>query len=353
VKGDKPRVARNVSISSLVKFVFSLLLAAALFHLATARLEGTLVQRLVAAEPDWLLIGFLLYGLGIALACWRWGRLLEVLEVQVPMLLLLRLGLIGIAFSFALPGAVSGDVVKAGYVAAYAADRQVEAALSVIVDRLLGLLGLFLVTLLVLTSTPLDAFVASPILQAGIGLVLLMAAFGTGTLLAIFLHRSLMWMRLGRAVARRIPERVRLPLRRIAAASDLFRAHPRVLVVALAASMGVHSLVGLSVFALSRAVGVTSLALRPCFVATQVANTLAAIPLTPGGVGGRDLVLSRFLEATSLPPSAASLIPALLTLVLLAWSAIGGLVFFLQAVPTATPSERSASEVAEPALTDV
>ena len=180
------------------------------------------------------------------------------------------------------------------------------------------------------------------------GFVGLMAAGGILALGILFFHQALAGTAAGQAASRlarnRLPAGLLRALARLASGMDLYRRHPRLVALALGTSVGVHTLVGLSVFSLAQAVAPGALGFRACFLGTQVANTLAAVPLTPGGVGGRDLVLSRFLEVASAPATAAALIPALLTLVILAWSAVGGVVFLLQPVPAAGAQPAGTSE---------
>jgi glycosyltransferase 2 family protein len=74
----------------------------------------------------------------------RWKSLLWGLGINVSWFRILQLQAVGIFFNTAIPGAVGGDVIKAVYIIR---DQQLEhrtpAAMSILMDRITGLFGLF------------------------------------------------------------------------------------------------------------------------------------------------------------------------------------------------------------------
>lgn len=56
---------------------------------------------------------------------------------------------------------------------------------------------------------------------------------------------------------------------------------------------------------------------------TQIANGFGALPISPAGVGTRDLTLSILLRAEGADPQAATCVPLVVTASLLAWMSIG------------------------------
>jgi heme/copper-type cytochrome/quinol oxidase subunit 2 len=68
--------------------------------------------------------------------------------------------------------------------------------------------------------------------------------------------------------------------------------------------------------------------LRQYFLTTQVANTVAAIPITPGGVGTRDATTAAFLSAfDATPADKVGSIPVIMSLVIVFWGLVGAVVF--------------------------
>jgi glycosyltransferase 2 family protein len=74
----------------------------------------------------------------------RWHFLVRAVNLPLRFRDTIRLGFLGYLWNFVLPGGVGGDLVKAGFLAREQPGRRTEAALTVLVDRIVGLYGLFL-----------------------------------------------------------------------------------------------------------------------------------------------------------------------------------------------------------------
>jgi uncharacterized protein (TIRG00374 family) len=88
-----------------------------------------------------LLLGLLPLAAVYPLQATRWWVLMRCRGLSVGWFKTLRLVFVGAFFNFCMPGTEGGDVVKAWY-AARRSDRRVIAVMSVVFDRLTGLLGL-------------------------------------------------------------------------------------------------------------------------------------------------------------------------------------------------------------------
>ena len=73
----------------------------------------------------------------------RWFFLVRVIEPRFKFSATLLLGFIGMVFNLVIPGAVGGDLIKAAYLARMRI-RKTQAIASMVIDRILGLLGLFI-----------------------------------------------------------------------------------------------------------------------------------------------------------------------------------------------------------------
>ena len=281
-----------------------------------------------------LILATLLFGLVILLTSWRWSLLLRVQGVRLPFLQVLRLSFIGQFFNIALPGAVSGDFVKMACIAKAAPERTAESILTIMLDRILGMLGMFfMASLFVLVylsflsglgpdqrAVQLAAFVVGAGSIAGILGVL--AVEFRRQLLALPLIRTLV-----PAVAKRLPHKVNDIFGRLAAALELYRQHRGAIVAGFAISVVVHSCLALIFVCGGVALGEAHVPAGGYFLSSQVAHAVAAIPLTPGGLGARDGVICLFLKAQGCKPELAGMIPVIYSLILLFWSVVGGLVF--------------------------
>jgi len=73
----------------------------------------------------------------------RWYLLLRVQSIKIGYWPAVRLHFLGLFYNNCLPGSVGGDFLRAWYVTKHT-DKKVEAALSVFVDRAVGLTGVFI-----------------------------------------------------------------------------------------------------------------------------------------------------------------------------------------------------------------
>jgi glycosyltransferase 2 family protein len=87
-------------------------------------------------------LGFVFYMSGVLLAYVRWFLLGRALDLPFRLRDAFRLGFIGTLFNLVIPGAVGGDVIKAAYLCREQG-RKGQAIASVVIDRMIGLIGLF------------------------------------------------------------------------------------------------------------------------------------------------------------------------------------------------------------------
>ncbi|MEX1230246.1 MAG: lysylphosphatidylglycerol synthase transmembrane domain-containing protein [Planctomycetaceae bacterium] len=87
----------------------------------------------------------LLCGVSLLLTFIRWWLLIWGLDFDVPPHTAIRIGFVGYLFNYAGPGSAGGDLVKAVVVAKGQTSRRAVVAATVLLDRILGLLALFIV----------------------------------------------------------------------------------------------------------------------------------------------------------------------------------------------------------------
>lgn len=88
---------------------------------------------------------FGIYFVGLILTFSRWHTLVRALELPFAYRDALRLGFIGNVFNLVIPGAVGGDVIKGAFFCReQTRKRNTRAIASIVMDRILGLTGLFL-----------------------------------------------------------------------------------------------------------------------------------------------------------------------------------------------------------------
>ncbi len=92
----------------------------------------------------WILAAaIIIYVIGQLVFVARWCVLLKVQSITIGFLPAVKLHFLGLFYNNCLPGAIGGDLPRAWYVTKHT-DKKLEAALSVFVDRAIGLAGMFI-----------------------------------------------------------------------------------------------------------------------------------------------------------------------------------------------------------------
>ena len=102
--------------------------------------RAVMAQHLARANAALLLVALALYFLAISLGALKWRVLVRAQNLDVALGDLLSYSLVGLFFGNLLPSNVGGDVVRA-YGLARVSGRAEAAAVSVLVDRLMGLVA--------------------------------------------------------------------------------------------------------------------------------------------------------------------------------------------------------------------
>ncbi len=296
-----------------------------------------------------LAMTLLCYGVVNVIAAWRWKILLHVQGIDISLLTSLRLTLIGVFFSNIIPGSVSGDLIKSAFIAGYTDSRKAEAILTIVVDRIVGLMGLFVVAML--SSALLFAFYPDAVLGSTALMTALAAICAGGVALAlgtaVILSRN-WWLsfRPARALLgfaeKHTPRKITELAQRVAAALDLYRMQPSAAVKTLALSAVVHTLLASMNYMLGKAFHETAMTPLQYIVSTQIGNVTGLFPLTPGGIGIRDAVTATFMKVFhATPEEAMALIPVAYSLTMVAWALVGALCLLFS--PSAPKSQNASN----------
>lgn len=208
----------------------------------------------------------------------RWYVLLRVQRIRLPLAAALRVVLASSFLSTFLPGAVGGDLLRSGYVLRLARDRASTGLLSIVMDRVLGLLGLLLMAALFLLVQPAG-------IPAGMRITVL-------ALLATLIAGGLALPRITRWLARRTPPAagswravLGKALRELHGAITAYRrARPAVL-AGLLLSVAVCGFDVCGLLLVMRALRIDVLPWIDQALACVLALVANNVPFTPGGLG--------------------------------------------------------------------
>jgi uncharacterized protein (TIRG00374 family) len=101
---------------------------------------GKLVAVFKQINPAIFVIALAGYVAGQLVVALRWWILLRTQGIFIPLGAAVRLNFLGMFYNNFMPSSVGGDLVRAWYVTKHT-EKRFEAALSVLVDRMVGLLG--------------------------------------------------------------------------------------------------------------------------------------------------------------------------------------------------------------------
>lgn len=297
------------------------LTAGALFFVFSRIELGALRESLARTRPGWLLLAFTCYGLALVFGSIRWHVTLHAIHCAVHAFAAIRLTFIGHFLVFLLAGAAAGDIVKTSLYARWFRFGVPELASTAPIDRALGLFAALFVGLVALaigfSSGGFQNIVTTGIRVSGVWIILAALA-----LVAITMA-LLRWKPKGDVWWARGWRTFQSGVRRLASS-------PR------------HALAGATSAVMAQLAMSTVLALNLCAVSSdplpwlQLAWTfptimmLSCVPLTVGGAGVRELLALTFLGFYGVPAGDCVGAAMLTFLCKVAWSLVGGAMFWTE-----------------------
>ena len=251
-------------------------------------------QQILGADKLKLLIASTFYAGAVFVSASKWFVLLRARGVGVPFRAVVAYQWVGEFFNYALPTGVGGDLLR-GYGLARDTQRKADAAVSVIIDRFVGL------TTFVVAAAVASWFVlrygsqadGSPFTVenqgylAYLSVAAALVAVALLSILAVMLSRRL--KRIFEGILARLPLAERtLPIYRTLA--DAFNAyHDRYGAILLSAlgSLAILLLSSIAIWFLGEAIQPGSIKLISIFAMNPIVAFVLLVPLAPGGAGLR------------------------------------------------------------------
>ena len=283
--------------------------------------EGLLTTfgRLVR-KPEALAIAIALYVVAGMISFQRWHVLLRAAHVDARFWRAQKLAFIGLFFNNIIPGMTGGDLVKAIMVARDHPEQRPAAILSVIIDRIIGLLGLVLVAVgaLLFQTGPQYEEMAKKLHW-----ILLAIAVGSVVMLSKKLRRLLLLDRLMNALP------FAETLHKLDRAAMLYRSARWQLAYSVVVSLVIHGMILTAIGVLGRAIGIT-IPFLDFYTLAPLALIAASLPLSPGGIGVGDIAFVYLFAKADVPGAQAFALSFSYRAVMMAVSLIGGVLMALQ-----------------------
>ncbi len=236
-------------------------------------------------SPWYFGLSLIVFAVAQVIIAVRWWLLLRAQSIHIEVWAAVRLFYLGLFYNNVMPGAIGGDLLKAWYVTKHT-DKRLAGALSVFVDRAVGLAG----TLLIAIFTYLT-FVRGRIAIGGVGAgrfsphrgVVLWTVAAVGALFAALLLHPASRARLA-GLAAKVRVKGVLLLRGFKDAVVAFCSRPWTLLLALVLTLIAQSIVIAAFWLLGRDLGVEA-GLSYYFVVFPVMWVVGAIPISIAGLG--------------------------------------------------------------------
>lgn len=313
-RSPSPPGGRRPGGSPARRSLFTLVRAAVTLALLALSLRGVEWGRLrsvfVAIDWRWWLVGLALLVSVQVVAAVRWAVLARPVGFQLPLASFIRRFFEGLFFNLVLPTSIGGDVVKA-YRLADTPGGRVLAGCTVLADRLAGLTAL---SVIAVTALAVHRFALGPSAAVAIAAALTLAIVAVARAIVGNLDRIL----------GAIPVRGRLE----SLAARLLPYQKRPGLVASAIGWGMLVQIGgvLGVACIGRSLGL-DVALPTWFMAVPLVNLATVLPISIGGVGVREGMLSALLAPAGVPTEKAVAIGMLTLLTMIVCGVAGGIAF--------------------------
>lgn len=228
------------------------------------------------ARLDLLVLGFLAVGPIYPITAWRWRMLMRTRGLDITFSRAFRLSMIGCFFNYCMPGTTGGDVIKA-YYAARSSDRRADAVMTVVIDRIAGLLGLVLLAGLAGLAALSDPMVRRLT-------VYIWSAAGGVTLISAFYFSRRLRARSGldRLLRSWFPRQTLLG--KIDEATVAYRDHKMIVLASILMSLPVHMCLALATSLAGWALGMKT-PLEVLLVVVPILFLAGSLPLTYQGLG--------------------------------------------------------------------
>ncbi len=279
------------------------------------------------ADPSWLLLGLLVGAIGDLSNIVRWGIFLRVQGIDTPWPRIAQVFLAGLFFNLILPGSTGGDVVRLLYMVRDEHRKKTAVVLSVLVDRLIGLLVLIPFAFIVVWWR-YDWLSQTPSAEA---LLFFLIAFLSVSTVVLVGASVISYTRLLAKLPEKFPFRERIV--KISDAYHLFTHHWKATLVAIILSIPVM-FTYFGVFYCAARAFKAGVSLLDMFSIMPVIAVITSFPISFSGLGVREKLFENLLsDLVGTPAGVAVLISLTGFVIYVVLSLVGGL-FYLSMTPS-------------------
>jgi uncharacterized protein (TIRG00374 family) len=279
-------------------------------------------MRSASANYVYLLVALALYFGAITVGCVKWQILLKAQEIDVPLSSLLSYTFVGLFFGNFLPTNVGGDLVR-GYDLARHTLLPAETAISVLVDRLVGLIAFVFVAVVMALLVVYSAGQAA-LWEVAVAATIVLLALCVG--FAVILSGRLR-VQLGRLFNSALLSRLAPLYDRLSTALSAYRRSYGALAKAFLISILVLTIGSVVnyLIALSLGGGISALHI---FLFTPLITFVLLIPISIGGIGLNQSAYVFFFNLVGVPEEKSLSISLIMQAIIILASLPGGVLWW-------------------------
>lgn len=309
------------NLVNLAKLLITLALIVFILTRVDLSQVGTII---VEANPWLLLLALALYFAALVVGAFKWQILVRAQGIDASLGDLLASSLMGLFFGNVMPTNIGGDVVRAYDLARATRGRSEAAAISVLVDRMMGLFSWFSAAVVTSAITSLLLTEAQRLEQLEIATIIVASGF-----------LALCAMLFSRRIARRAAvlfqwsplARVKPIAENIYHALQVYRFRYGALALNVLLSLGIVVITAFVWFLVGQAVGITHVNFFYFLLFNPLVGFVLLVPISINGLGAKEAAVVFFFGMIGVANERALAMSLLFHLIVVLTSLPGGLVW--------------------------
>lgn len=291
------------------------------------RVELGIITLIKLAKPLLLWMAILIFPVTFLITSFRWHELLKAADIHLGQARVFVLTMVGAFYNTFMPGSTGGDVLKAYYASKHT-EHRTRAVMSVIIDRVIGLIALVILggTMAFwqwFTSRASNDPGIHACFRIAIGSALLVLAclIGGEILTHPFLQRitGLNWLLTVLPLRQQMQKAIQV--------MQLYRRRAGLVLASLVMTFPVHATVVMSAMLCGMAFGLP-LPGKYYFVCVPVIVLSGAVPISPQGAGVMEFFAIALTRQYGVTVSQAFALTMSIRVVQMAWNLTGGIFVF-------------------------
>jgi uncharacterized protein (TIRG00374 family) len=300
---------------------------------------GALLNGLTRISLLPLAAGVLLFIFSNCLVALRWKGLLDALDIHFPLFSAVKVTFVGLFYNNVLLSNIGGDLLRGWYVTKYT-DKRLEAAFSVVVDRICGFFACVIMALIGLVSSRKlfsDAAASGEGAASGqsgssllIKLAVVCGAAAVAAIIAVAVMHKKGWLNYAL-------EDIKSHIRRFVTAIGVYMRSPFALIRAMAITLAGQSITVIGIYIACSSLNVDA-PLKVFFIFFPVSWVIGGLPVSPGGLGVLELGIVAMFAALPQVTNEQALMLALCQRIIFLSGSIPGAIIHLSG--THLPSDQ-------------